>query len=153
MSSGFARLVVNEAGVAASNSLHVVSRQPGFDRPFFKAVAASWYSSYTLISTFLESHVLGGGLRKLEPSEAERVSVVVPPDPQAASALADLLPQVNNSLRGSDLMEASALLDELLLIDLVGLTSREADELAAFARTHSRPRTNTESPRSSYSGS
>jgi len=153
MSSGFARLVVNEAGVAASNSLHIVSRQPGIDRPFFNAVAASWYSSYTMISTYLESHVLGGGLRKLEPSEAERVSVIVPPDSRTASALAALLPEVDNSLRGSNLNEASALLDELLLIDLAGLTSKEANELAAFARAHSWPRKSSESPRPSHGGS
>jgi hypothetical protein len=89
-----------------------------------------------MISTFLESHVLGGGLCKIEPSEAERIGVIVPPDSQTTNSLVNLLPEIDNSLRGPDFTETSALLDELLLIDLVGLKSGEAHELAAFARAH-----------------
>ncbi len=139
MSNGLPRMIVNDAGVTASNSLHVVTRRPGIDQAFFKAVAASWYCSYTIVSTILEGHVLGGGLRKLEPSEAERVLLVVPPNSDTSSAVCALLPEIDKLLRESRRSDISSELDELLLIELAGLNSREVAMLADFADAHTRP--------------
>lgn len=133
MTSGLARLIVNDALATASNSLHIVSRQAGVDRSAFRAIAASWYSSYTAVSTIMEGHVLGGGLRKLEPSEAERVSVFVPSSSQISNALSELLPEIDKSLRRSKHFDVFSLVDELLLADLAGLTSREVAKLQEFA--------------------
>jgi len=141
MSAAFPRLIVNCANVTGSNSLHLVTRHPGIDQTIFRAVAASWYCSFTIASTILEGHELGGGLRKLEPSDAESVSVLVPLNLQAAEKIGRLLPDVDRSLRKSDYVEASRILDDALLMDFGGLTTREADELAGYVqKTMQQPR-------------
>jgi hypothetical protein len=71
------RLVVNDAGVVAPNTLHIVRMLPlvGVD---VMAVAASWRSSLTELSAEIEGHALGGGMLKLEPTEAGRVLLALP---------------------------------------------------------------------------
>jgi len=68
-------LIANNANLVAPNTLH--------DLPFARGnepmrYAASWRSSLTRLSCELEGHALGGGLFKMEPSEAENVLVVRP---------------------------------------------------------------------------
>ena len=86
-----------------------------------------------MTSTLVEGHVLGGGLRKLEPSEAERVGVLVPSDPDLLKALARLLPEVDRFLRESRIQEASGKVDHLLLDEFLGLSQEEITTLAEFA--------------------
>jgi len=138
MSNGPPKLIANEAGVAASNNMHVVTCREHVDPTSFRAIIASWYSTYTKTSALVEGHVLGGGLRKLEPSEAERVGVLVPSDPELVRALNRLLPKVDNLLRESRDQEVSSEIDRLLLNDLLGLKPREVNTLAGFA--NARPR-------------
>jgi len=45
MSSGPPKLVMNEAGVAASNNMHVITRREHVDSSTFKAITTSWYST------------------------------------------------------------------------------------------------------------
>jgi hypothetical protein len=59
--------------------------------------AASWRSSLTRLSCELEGHALGGGLFKLEPSEAENVLVVRPP----AALSRNLVPQLRRGVANS----------------------------------------------------
>lgn len=68
-------LIVNAAHLVAPNTVHVLRFTRG-NEP--KPYAASWRSSLTRLSCELEGHALGGGLFKLEPSEAENVLVVCP---------------------------------------------------------------------------
>lgn len=75
MSGTEPRLVVNDAKVVAPNTLHVVTmREP----KTFSAwdMAALWPSSIVKLSCELAGHSLGGGMLKLEPSEA--ASVLLP---------------------------------------------------------------------------
>jgi adenine-specific DNA methylase len=68
-------LVTNAAHLVAPNTVHVL-RFNGNSDPL--PYAASWKSSLTRLSCELEGHALGGGLFKLEPSEAGNVLVVRP---------------------------------------------------------------------------
>ena len=66
-------LVSNAANLVAPNTMHTLRFMRDAD-PLASAVA--WRSSLTRLSCELEGHALGGGLFKLEPSEAENVLVV-----------------------------------------------------------------------------
>ncbi len=68
-------LIANAANLVAPNTVHVLRFTRG-NEP--KRYAASWKSSLSRLSCELEGHALGGGLFKLEPSEAENVVVVRP---------------------------------------------------------------------------
>jgi hypothetical protein len=135
-SSGIPRFILNEAGVAASNNVHIVNRRVGVDGNTLRATAASWYSSFTTISTIVEGHILGGGLRKLEPSEAERVRIVMPPDSGSRNKLLDLLPKIDSLLRGPRTRELSDEVDRLLLNETLGLDMKEVEVLRDFAWAH-----------------
>ncbi len=68
-------LIANAANLVAPNTVHVLRFARGNDP---KRYSASWRSSLTRLSCELEGHALGGGLFKMEPSEAENVLVVRP---------------------------------------------------------------------------
>jgi adenine-specific DNA methylase len=75
MSGQWPRLVRNGASLVAPNTLHLVRFEKGWKASSF---IAGWYSSLTRLSCELEGHALGGGMLKLEPSEAEEVLVAMP---------------------------------------------------------------------------
>lgn len=136
VASGSPRLLLNEAGVFPSNNLHTVTCEPDVDRSLFTVVVCSWYSSFTAISAMLEGRVLGGGLRKLEPSEAERVEIIMPQSEEDIARLKGLIPVVDASLRGSGNESALNRLDDLLLTETVGLSGREQEILRNFRRRY-----------------
>lgn len=69
-------LVENAAGCVGTNSLHAVTlREPRK----LRALVDGWQSSLALLGAELEGHSLGGGMLKLEPSEAARVPVPIRP--------------------------------------------------------------------------
>jgi len=74
MSGGVPRLVVNGARAVAPNTLHVIRMRPA-SLMSVGGLATAWQSSLTWLSCEIEGHSLGGGLLKLEPTEAERVLV------------------------------------------------------------------------------
>jgi hypothetical protein len=75
MSGATPRLVANDAGVVAPNSLHILRLHPHAETTR-DGLAALWQTSLTRLSVEIEGHPLGGGMLKIEPTEAE--SVVVP---------------------------------------------------------------------------
>jgi hypothetical protein len=68
------RLVANDAGVVAPNSLHVLRLHPDTVLTGDE-IAALWQTSLTRLSVEIEGHALGGGMLKLEPTEAENVVI------------------------------------------------------------------------------
>jgi len=84
MSGEMPRLVTNEAGLVAPNTVHLLRFTNGCDPDFY---AAAWRNSLTRLSCELEGHALGGGLFKLEPSEAERILVIGHCAPKAETPL------------------------------------------------------------------
>lgn len=70
MSGETPSLVANHAGCVATNSVHVVRMQGAFS---VTQLQRRWTDPLTRLSCEIEGHPLGGGLLKLEPSEAARI--------------------------------------------------------------------------------
>lgn len=70
-------LVVNRARAVAPNTLLCV-RIRNREKVIPEALAATWWTSLTLLSCEVEGHSLGGGMLKLEPREALEVALSLP---------------------------------------------------------------------------
>jgi adenine-specific DNA methylase len=77
MSHVLCRCAVNEANVASTNLVHGIYLHDPRDR---RDVASRWANAATALSCELEGRSYGGGVLKLEPSEAKRVIVPRPGD-------------------------------------------------------------------------
>lgn len=118
-------VVVNEANVVASNSLHILRSIN--DKVDLSGIAFSWLSSITSLSIELEGHALGGGMLKLEPREAERVAVVALHRlPRRQIRLMDRL------IRNNDLESATDLADGVVCADL-GISKKRIRSIRSAA--------------------
>ncbi len=130
MSGSRPRLVANEAGVVAPNTLHVV-RLRSHSLVSKSALSALWQTSLTSLSVELEGHALGGGLLKLEPSEAKRVLVALPSNGE----LVGLTEELDILLRKGESHAARQRADEVILQGALGLSPGECNLLREAART------------------
>jgi adenine-specific DNA-methyltransferase len=123
-------LLVNDAGMVASNSLLCGYVSPGVSPD---AIASAWYSSLTLLQTELEVHSLGGGVFVLVPNEAGRIRLPLVKRPRG-----QMLKHVANRLAEGDLAGAYGAGDDYVLIRSLGLTPDEVhlirDGAARLAR-------------------
>lgn len=120
------RLVVNEAGALNTNTIHGVRlRGTALEAA---VLAAGFYNSLTLLSAELVGRSYGGGVLKLEPSEAEALVL-----PVLSPELVTVLPQVDAAIRSRDLDAAVDLVDPLVLTPL-GLEESEILDLRAARR-------------------
>lgn len=133
------RLVLNEAGALHTNTLHGVSLID--DATDIRALTVGFYNSLTQLSAELAGRSYGGGVLKLEPTEAERL--LLPPLP---AGLAELLPSVDAALRDGRFREAVATVDDAVLVAGMGLGSSEvaalrnaAERLRTRRRSRGRP--------------
>jgi len=125
-------LVTNEANVTVPNTLHVVRLYPHAQTTALD-LSLGWQSTLTRLSLEVEGHALGGGLLKLEPSEARRVLVALPdPSPvlseaegEARMTFDELEPELDQLLRQRRFSEARELADQAILQGGLGLTQRE----------------------------
>jgi hypothetical protein len=119
MSGGTPKLVANSAGVVAPNTLHVLrlDQDSGFTS---NMLAAIWQTSLTRLSTEIEGHSLGGGMLKLEPSEAERVLVPIVAERDGLESLATDLDEI---ARSSGEAECQKCADDFLLRQSIGLSA------------------------------
>lgn len=127
MSGSSPKLVGNPSGFAAPNTLHVVRFTSDWQ---WKPFVAGWYSSLTSLSCELEGHPLGGGMLKLEPSEAENVLVALP-YPKDSTGLVNELDEL---LRKKDFVAAADLVDCCVLRRRFGLSNSECTTLRDAAR-------------------
>lgn len=121
----YPRLAFNEAGVLQTNTIHGVTLE---DRDLAPALAAGFYNSLTLLSAELVGRSYGGGVLKLEPTEAE--DLLLPPIP---SNLAHLLDQVDAFVRGKNFTDLLDLVDAIVLHAGLGLSVEEIEDLRAGA--------------------
>ncbi len=116
------RLALNEAKALNTNTIHGVRISNDVDG---EAFAAGFYNSLTLLSAELEGRSYGGGVLKLEPTEAEKLLL-----PPLSPELAALLPAVDQAIRARDVETAANLVDPVALAPL-GLSTDEISTLRA----------------------
>lgn len=109
-------LCVNEAGLAYLNSVHGVHFGEGYRELGMGVLPTLFLSSVTQLSAEVRGRSYGGGILKLEPREACRVSVVSPDCADAmASAVLDAAPRASELLGRGRREEAGTLVDALLV--------------------------------------
>jgi len=128
MSGQRPRLVANDAGLFAPNTLHVLRlRQTPFTA---HGIAIAWQSSISRLSAEIEGHAMGGGMLKLEPREACRVLL---PASIETDDIDGLAVEIDTLLRAERDDEARRLVDELTL-RAKGFGVRDCERLADAAR-------------------
>jgi hypothetical protein len=133
------RLVANEANILSTNSVHAVRIRRGTGR---RTLATGFINSLSLLSAELEGRSYGGGVLKLEPTEAQ--AVMLPP---LVSGLGKLVGDVDRLIREGDLNAALDLVDPLVLGQGLGLGRAEIAALRAGGqRLRSRRRAREDRP-------
>ncbi len=131
MSGKRSRLVVNKAGIYVPNTLHTVRlREPHND--IMLQLSLSWLSSFTRLSVEIEGRSLGGGMLKLEPSEAQRVLVTLPE--LAPKPLNNTTNKIDHLLRDNKWTEAMLVADHAVLRQTLGLDDEEIQLLRQGAK-------------------
>lgn len=116
---------VNQAHALYTNSLHGIRLANPVTAP---RVALGLLSSLSLLSMELVGRSYGGGILKLEPTEMQRVRLVLPTwdEPEAKARLA----ATDSLIRAGDFQSASRLVDRWLLKEQAGLTDEEIGHLS-----------------------
>lgn len=128
------RMVLNAAAALHTNTVHGVSVRADVEPA---GLAASFFNSLSLLSAELVGRSYGGGVLKLEPSEAERVLI-----PTLPADAGESLPDVDELVRAGDLTALLDYVDGWLLIDGLGLSATDVAKLRAGGeRLRSRRRT------------
>jgi hypothetical protein len=116
MNNAFPRLVLNEAKALSTNTIHNVWLRADVEA---KTLTVAFYNSLTLLSAELVGRSYGGGILKLEPTEAERLLL-----PRLSADVEQHLERVDRALRCGDLTSTLDLVDAAVLKPL-GLTDAE----------------------------
>jgi len=117
MSSEMPRLVTNEVAALSTNTVHGARLRNGADPA---ALAAAFYSSLTMLSAELVGRSYGGGVLKLEPSEAERLVVAVP-----TPGCARMLDDVDRLVRERRYDDVQDLVDRAVLCEGLGVAAED----------------------------
>jgi hypothetical protein len=131
MSGYTPKLVANDADAVAPNSLHIVRLHPQ-TRIGRDSLTAMWQTSLTKLSVEIEGHPLGGGMLKLEPTEAENVIVAMP---KGAHRLDSLATELDCMVRDGHEREAQERADYAILQRGLGLSASDCALLAQSANT------------------
>jgi adenine-specific DNA-methyltransferase len=134
MNADTPRLSTNRARAHHLNSVHGVYLQDNHRRLGSNLLPLASLNSMTLLGAETVGRAYGGGMLKLEPTEADRLPV---PSPSLLGALESELmgvrPAVRRFLKRGRLLDAVRLVDEVVLVDGAGLTQ---DQLVALRRGH-----------------
>lgn len=129
MSGTAPRLVANDANAVAPNTLHILRLRPDV-QVTGDSLAVLWQTSLSRLSSEIEGHPLGGGMLKLEPTEAESVLI---PCPRRLSEVDALSAQLDHLIRSGEQSEAQYIADAEILVNQIGLSSSECRMLATAA--------------------
>lgn len=119
--------LINDAGLVVSNSLLGGYLAPGIDARDF---CGSWYNSLTLLFCEQQIHSLGGGVMVLIPGEVSNVRL-----PFVSGISEEVLNVISKCLREGDIDSAYRAGDKLILMDLLGLTLQDVEEIRLAVAT------------------
>jgi adenine-specific DNA-methyltransferase len=119
------QFVVNEANAVAPNTLHLVRLHQNSPLNAHD-LAVLWQTSLTTLSVELEGHALGGGMLKLEPSEAKSVLL---PSITSTKKLKPLARKIDKLLREKKLELATQIADDIILGELLQLSKLDIETL------------------------
>lgn len=121
------RLVANQTDAVSPNTLHVVRAR---DRSFSGvALAVLWQTALTALSVEIEGHAMGGGMLKLEPTEAENVLLAT-----CAGSLDQFAEELDDLLRSGLEAAAQVRADQVVLRESLGLSPHDIGRLRDGAR-------------------
>lgn len=139
------RLTTNSAGVEHLNSLYGISLHQACRSLGKELLPLASLNTLTLLSAEVVGRAYGGGLLKLEPTEAEQLAL---PSLKCIEALSSELrairPQAAASLRSGHLSDAVEIIDKVLFSDWLNvdtLTALRAAREFLFQRRSSKGRT------------
>jgi hypothetical protein len=104
------RLLINDAGLPASNSILIGRFKQPFPQEEFLML---WYSSITRLGIELSVHSLGGGVLVMVPREGDSVMM---PKPIGKKVPKSLLKELMNFLEANDMNSAYQVGDEYLIL-------------------------------------
>lgn len=123
MNADTPRLAANRAKAHHLNSVHGVFLRDALRKDGSDLLPTASLNSVTLLGAETVGRAYGGGMLKVEPREADRLPM---PSPELVrehrDALITLRPKVTAALRSGRLLNAVALVDEVLLVDALGMT-------------------------------
>jgi adenine-specific DNA-methyltransferase len=131
MNADTPRLTGNPARVYHLNSVHGVYLRAGLRRTGAQLLPVASLNSVTLLGAETVGRAYGGGMLKLEPREADLLPV---PSPAAVTAaregLLRIRPAVAADLAAGQLLDAVARVDQVLLVDALGLDPGQVRQLS-----------------------
>jgi adenine-specific DNA methylase len=146
MSHRYPRLIANKARVSFLNSMHGVRLRPTAPRCSREALPLLVLNSLTMVGAEIYGRSYGGGILKMEPSEATSLPMPSPADLEAAWALLKGdRDSLDRDLRSGVWTPVVARVDDVLLRQVMKLPIAEADELrdaALFLRSSRMSRAN-----------
>jgi adenine-specific DNA-methyltransferase len=130
MNADTPRLCTNRAKVHHLNSVHGVYLRPEHRRLGMDLLPLAALNSMTLLGAETVGRAYGGGMLKIEPREADLLPVPSPEVVEAARApLAAIRGRMTTRLRSGRLLDAAALVDDVLLVGELGMSPKQVSAL------------------------
>ena len=107
------RIVMNDARVTSTNTVHRVFFKPLLGPDFRKMIAISLMSTFSHLSAEIEGRTYGSGVLKFEPTEARKIKLLIPKHTHS-TAISRVYIALDDAMRTGNSSEAKTLADDFL---------------------------------------